>query len=295
MSLVVAGLVGGIVYGAIVAMIGSGMTLIYRISGIINFAHGSFLAVAMYLGLSLSHAAGVSTLVMTVVTVPVLSAIGFITYWYGVRRIRGQHHLLAIQLLLGLTFVIEAALLITFGGDIQSAPNVLSNHYVNVLGTGISVLRLTVAALAIVALSALAVTLTRTDWGRRFRAAASDELAGTLCGVDRVRLEAWSWVVGAGSLGLIGPALGAVFPMTPDMGLGFTVLALVVLICGGGSSLLGTVVAGVVVGVAQNFGLLYLPKSYGDLMPYLLLILVLIFWPGGLATVLPSARAKVAR
>lgn len=292
MSLLIAGVVGGLIYGAIVALITSGMTLIYRVSSIVNFAHGSLLAVSMYLAADLARRTGLDPLAATAVTVPVMALLGLGIYWGGVHHIREQHHLLAIQLLLGLTFVIEAVLLIIFGGDVQTVPNVLSTHYVDILGTGISVVRLAAAVLAIVALTCLALALQITDWGRRLRAAASDEFAATLCGISRVRLEAWSWAVGVGSLGLVGPALAAVFPMTPDMGLSYTVLALVVLICGGGHSLGGTVVAGLLVGVVQNLGLLYLPKSYGDLLPYVLLVAVLVVRPGGVATLMPTLRVR---
>lgn len=288
MALLIAGLVGGIIYGAIIALVTSGMTLIYRISGIVNFAHGSLMAVAMYIAFAMARTTGVDPLLTTVITTPLMALVGLVVYWGGIHPIRSRHHLLAVQLLLGLSFVIEALLLIAFGGDIQTAPDALSGHYLSVLGTGISVIRMASAVLAIIALSTLAAVLAKTDWGRRLRAAASDEFAATLCGVSRVRLEAWAWAVGVGSLGLIGPALAAIFPMTPDMGLSYTVLALVVLICGGGGALGGTVVAGVLVGVVQNLGLLYLPKSYGGLLPYMLLVLVLVFQPGGLTAMRPA-------
>ncbi|MFI0370611.1 branched-chain amino acid ABC transporter permease [Actinomadura sp. 1N219] len=292
MNLLVPGLIGGLVYGAIVALITSGMTLIYRVSGIIDFAHGSLLAVAMYLGFDLARQTGLDPLLTAVVTTLVLAGLGLLIYWAGVHPIRRRHHLLAVQLLLGVTFVISSLLLLRYGGDVRSAPNIASSHYVDIFGTGLELVRVIAAVAAVVALTGLGLAVQHTDWGRRLRAAASDEMAAALCGVDRTKLEAWAWMVGAGSLGLIGPSLAAVLPMTPDMGLTYTVLALVVLICGGGASLGGTVVAGLLVGVVQNLGLLYLPKSYGGLLPYVLLVVVLVVRPGGLASLVPALGGR---
>lgn len=87
-------------------------------------------------------------------------------------------------------------------------------------------------------------------------------------------------------LGLIAPVMGSIVTMTPDMGLHYTVLALVTMIVGGMGSLVGTIWAGVLIGIAQSIGLLYLPGSYGALLPYALLVAVLIFFPGGIASLI---------
>jgi branched-chain amino acid transport system permease protein len=132
----------------------------------------------------------------------------------------------------------------------------------------------------------LAAAMQFTDWGRKFRAVASDELASRLAGVSVERVEALCWMMSIAILGLIAPVMGSIVTMTPDMGLHYTVLALVTMIVGGMGSLVGTIWAGVLIGIAQSIGLLYLPGSYGALLPYALLVAVLIFFPGGIASLI---------
>lgn len=277
-----AGFVQGIVLGTILALVTSGMTLIYRVTGIINFAHGGLMAIAMYLAYDLQRYAGVDPLLASLGIAPVMAGLGWTLYWLVVRPIRRQHHLLVVQVLLGLSFVIEALLLIRYGADMRTAENVFSGRFLTVLGVGIELTRVVAFVVAVAGLTALGVALRWSDWGRRLRATAADELAAYLAGIPVLRVEAWTWGVGVGVLGLVGPVLADVFKMTPDMGLRYAILALVVLIVGGGRTMAGTIVGGLLVGLAETLGLLYLPGSYGGLTPYALLALVLCVKPEGI-------------
>jgi branched-chain amino acid transport system permease protein len=277
--LIGAGIVQGIVLGVILALVTSGMTLIYRVTGIINFAHGSLLAVGMYLAYDLQRYWAVDPLVSSLAITPLMALAGWALFQTLIRPIRRQHHLLAVQILLGLSFIIEAALLMRYGADMRSAGNVFSGRFVTTLGVGIELTRVVAFVISVIGLSALGIALKRSDWGRRLRATAADELAARLVGISVIRVEAWTWGIGVGILGLVGPVLSDVFKMTPDMGLRYTIVALVVVIIGGGRTMVGTVVGGLVVGLSETLGLLYLPGSYGGLMPYALLALVLLVNP----------------
>ncbi len=287
--LFVAGLVQGIVLGIILALVTSGMTLIYRVTGIINFAHGSLMAITMYLAFDLKRYWNVDPLLASLAIAPLMAIVGWTLFWGLIRPIRRQHHLLAIQVLLGLSFVIEALLLMRYGADMRSAENVFSGKFVTVLGVGIEVTRVVAFLISLIGLTALGIALRYSDWGRRLRATAADELAAYLVGIPVLRVEAWTWGVGIGVLGLVGPVLADVFKMTPDMGLRYAILALVVLIIGGGRTMAGTIVGGLLVGLAETLGLLYLPGSYGGLMPYALLAAVLLLNP---AAVLVKMRGR---
>jgi branched-chain amino acid transport system permease protein len=274
-----AGIVQGIVLGVILALVTSGMTLIYRVTGIINFAHGSLLAVGMYLAYDLQRYWAVDPLVSSLAIGPLMALIGWALFQTLIRPIRRQHHLLAVQILLGLSFIIEAGLLMRYGADMRSAGNVFSGRFVTTLGVGIELTRIVAFVISVLGLSALGIALKRSDWGRRLRATAADELAAYLVGISVIRVEAWTWGIGVGILGLVGPVLSDVFKMTPDMGLRYTIVALIVVIIGGGRTMVGTVVGGLVVGLSETLGLLYLPGSYGGLMPYALLATVLLVNP----------------
>lgn len=280
--LLIAGIVQGVALGVILALVTSGMTLIYRVTGIINFAHGSLMAVAMYAAYDLKRYWGLDPLLASLLVGPAMTVIGWGVFQAFIRPIRRQHHLLAVQLLLGLSFVIEAVLLIRYGADMRTAENVFSGRFVTILGVGIEVTRLIALAASVIGLTALGIALKRTDWGRRLRATAADELAARLVGISVSRVEAGTWAIGVGILGVVGPVLADLFKMTPDMGLRYAIVSLVVLIIGGGRTMASTIVGGLVVGLSETLGLLYLPGSYGGLMPYALLALVLVVNPGGL-------------
>lgn len=275
----IAGIVQGIVLGVILALVTSGMTLIYRVTGIINFAHGSLMAVAIYLAYDLKRYWNVDPLLAALAIAPLMTLIGWALFQVLIRPIRRQHHLLAVQVLLGLSLVAEAVMLIRYGADMRTAENVFSGEFVTVLGVGIEVTRLIGFAISALGLTALGIALRRSDWGRRLRATAADELAAALVGISVHRVEAWTWAIGVGILGLVGPVMADIFKMTPDMGLRYTIVGLVVVIIGGGRTMLGTIVGGLVFGLSETLGLLYLPGAYGGLMPYVLLALVLLVNP----------------
>jgi branched-chain amino acid transport system permease protein len=287
--LLVSGILQGIVTGMVLAFVTAGMTLIYRVSGIANFAHGSLLALALYLTLDLSRRFAIDPLYLSIPLVPIMWFVGCALYWGLIRLVRNSHHLLIVQLLLGLSFVIESLLLMRYGADLHSISNGLSSRYATIAGTGFALNALFAFTVAAAGLLALAEAVQRTDWGRKLRAVASDELAARLAGISVERIEGLVWAAAVAILGLIAPAMASITTLTPDMGLHYTVLALVIMIVGGMGSLVGTIWAGVLVGIAQSVGLLYLPGSYGALLPYALLVGVLIVYPGGVASLLRRA------
>jgi branched-chain amino acid transport system permease protein len=286
MGLVVSGIVQGLLTGLMLAFLTAGMTLIYRISRIANFAHGSLFVLAMYLTFALSRRTDMNPLLFAVVLAPLMSCLGWALYWGLIHPIRTRHHLLAVQLLLGLSFVIDACMLIGFGGDLQSVGNSFNSSFVHILGTGFTLTTITGAAISFVGLAALAITIQQSHFGRHLRAVANDNLAARLAGLSVERLEGLTWAVGIGMLGVIAPPMSSIVTLTPDMGLRYTVLSLIILIVGGTGSLVGTIFAGLVVGIAQSLGLLLLPGSFGALLPYALLVGVLMLRPGGFATLL---------
>lgn len=289
MDLLLSGIVQGVLTGLVLAFITSGMTVIYRISRVTNFAHGSLLALAMYLTFDLGRRVSIDPLWLSLIVAPVMGALGALLYWAFIRPLRRRHHLLAVQLLLGLSFVIDAFLLMRYGADLQSVKNGLSARYIRIFGTGFAMDAILASILAALGLAALTLAFQYSAWGRKTRAAASDELATKLAGVSVTWLEGTCWGLGMALLGLIAPALSSNTALTPDMGLHYTVLALVVLIVGGAGSIAGTIVAGMLIGIAQSLGLLYLPGSYGALLPYALLVAVLVLRPGGIAMMIGRA------
>ncbi len=277
--LLFAGIIQGVVLGVILALVTSGMVLVYRATGVINFAHGSLMALAMYAAYDVRRYGGVDPLLSWVAVAPLMGFIGWGVFRWIVRPIRDRHHLLVVQALLGLSFVIEAFLLMRYGADLRSVGNVFSGRVIRLMGVGVEMTRAVAFVVSLAGLGGLGLALKHSDWGRRLRAIAADEMAAELAGISVTGVEGQVWCVGVGILGLVGPLLAGVFKLTPDMGLRYTILALVVLIVGGGRTMAATVASGLLVGLSETLGLLYLPGSYGGLTPYALLAVVLMARP----------------
>ncbi len=188
--MLVAGLVQGVALGIILALVTMGMTLIYRVTGIINFAHGAFMALAMYMAYDLRRYWGIDPLLSFLAIAPLMALLGWGLFWVVIRPIRREHHLLVIQVLLGMSFVIEALLLIRYGADMRTAENVFSGKFVTVLGVGIELTRVVAFVVAVVGLTGLGLALRYSDWGRRLRATAADELAASLMGISVLNVQA---------------------------------------------------------------------------------------------------------
>ncbi len=286
MMLVLSGILQGVVSGVVIAAVAAGMSLIYRVSHVTNFLHGSLLALALYVTLDLSRRFAIDPLYFSIPMVPIMGLVGLALYWTLIRPVRRRHHLLLVQLLLGASFVIDSLLLMRYGADLQSVSNSLSSRFVSIFGTGFGLNELFASAISALTLCMLAAAVNLSDWGRKFRAVASDELASRLAGVSVEGVEAVSWMTGIAMLGLIAPAMGwsrhahSRHGPSPHRA------------CAGHDDHRrhgvagGTILAGILVGMAQSLGLLFLPGSYGALLPYALLVAVLIFRPAGVASMM---------
>lgn len=274
--------VQGLQMGAIYALIALSMTLIFSVGGLLNFAHGDFMALAMYGALALYQSFALDAYAAAPLLFFGFFLLGFLMFRRLIQPVLAAGVLAGAQLTLGLVFVQENFLLMVFGGDYLSVPTVLSNKNLVIHPLTMPWPLLVGSLLAVVLAAILYVVLMRTDFGRQVRAITQNSDAAALMGIRIDRIQAIAFGIGIGLLGLTGAIIVAQFTLTPAMGLDFTLIALIVMVIGGLGSFAGSMIAGAIIGVSESLGSLLYGGTVGAMIPYAILVLVLLFRPHGL-------------
>ena len=281
-TIIVQALIQGIMLGAIYGLIAFGITMVFAITGLLNFAHGDFMAMAMYLCLALYTHFHIDPYISMLLAVPLLFALGILVYHFLFRRVLKAEVLMVIQLTLGMVFIIESSLLLGFTADYESVPNFLHAKRIVMGPLSVSGSYLAVFLIGGGVGVALYLILQKTDLGRQIRAIAQHKDAATLMGINTTRIQMFVFASGIALLGMSGALTTSILTMEPYMGLELTLFAFIVFVMGGVGNFLGTLVAGYVLGVAEAMGALLIGGHLGALVPYGLFVLVLLFRPQGI-------------
>lgn len=282
MSEILQALAQGFLIGSTYGMLALGMGLVYSVSGLVNFAHGDFVLLGMYLCFALASAFALDPYVSLAITLPVMMAVGGAVYYLFIRPIAGHHMLMVIQLTLGLSLLIQNGLLMTFGGQYQRTPSVLESKLL-ILGDVVVRMPHVVSCLASFAIAtALYVLLRTTDVGRAIRAVHQNPRAAALMGIDVGRVRWMTFAAGIGLLAIAAALIVPGTPMHPSLGLRYTAITLIVVVLGGMTNFVGIMLAGVVIGIAESLGTIYLHEPLGPMLPYIIFVVILLLKPQGL-------------
>ena len=259
-----------------------GLTLIFGVMRVVNFAHGDMMVWGMYLAWLLATRAGIDPYVGFVGCAAVLFVTGVIVQRLLVDRIVDAPHEMQILLMLGVALVLENAALVAFGPDPQRVRSPLRAATLWLGPIFVDVARLVTFVLAIVLTFALYLFLQRTDLGRTMRAAADNAYGALVIGADVPRIYAVAFGIGAACVGAAGALVSPILPFQPTTGLSLSVASFNIVIIGGMGSLLGAFVGGLLVSVAESLGAVFLTPSLKELFSFSLLIIILLFRPAGL-------------
>jgi branched-chain amino acid transport system permease protein len=282
LTLVGQGLLSGFLFGGVYSLMAVGLTLIFGVMRVVNFAHGDMMVWGMYLAWLLSVRAGIDPYVGFVVCAGALFVFGVVIQRGLVERIVDAPHEMQILLMLGVALVLENAALVAFGPDPARVRSPLSQGTVWIGPFFVDVARLLTFGLAMILTAALWLFLTRTDLGRSMRAAADNPYGARVIGTDVRRVYAAAFGVGAACVGAAGALVSALLPFQPASGLGLSVTSFNIVIIGGMGSLPGAFVGGILVSVAESMGAVFLSPSMKELVSFGLLIVILLFRPAGL-------------
>jgi len=281
-TLVGQGLLSGFLFGGVYSLMAVGLTLIFGVMRVVNFAHGDMMVWGMYLAWLLASRAGIDPYVGFVVCAAALFVFGFVVQRGLVERIVDAPHEMQILLMLGVALVLENVALLAFGPDPVRVRSPLSQSAVWLGPIFVDLARLLTFGIAMVLTAALWLFLSRTDLGRTMRAAADNPYGARVIGADVRKVYAAAFGVGAACVGAAGAVVSPILPFQPTGGLGLSVTSFNIVIIGGMGSLPGAFAGGILVSVAESMGAVFLSPSMKELVSFGLLIAILLFRPAGL-------------
>lgn len=282
MEILYQAVIQGVLIGSTYGLIALSMGLIYSVSGITNFAQGDLMVLCMFGTLTLASLLGLDPYLSVLITIPLIVALTALIYRYLIQPINSQQ-LMVIQLTLGLMFVIQNSLLMAYGGNFHRVPSILDGEVIvlsdfAVIQTSLLVSFVTTWLLA----GGLFWTLGYTDFGRSVRAVHQNARAAALVGVNVRRTQLVVVSLSAAILAVSASLLVSGRPIHPNEGLHYTVVALMPFVLGGMGNLLSILISGIIIGVAETVGNVYLNGPLGFAVPYVVFILILVFRPQGL-------------
>jgi branched-chain amino acid transport system permease protein len=280
--LVAQGLLNGLLFGGVYSLMAVGLTLIFGVMRVVNFAHGDMMVWGMYLALLLATRAGVDPYLSFVVCAAALFALGVAMQRGLVDRIVHAPHEMQILLMLGVALVLENTALLAFGPEPARVRSPVAAVTRDLGPLYVDVARLVTFLVAIVLTVALWLFLFRTELGRLIRASADNPEGALVIGADVRRIYAAAFGIGAACVGAAGALVSPILPFQPPTGLSLSVASFNIVIIGGMGSLLGAFLGGLLVSVAESLGAVFLRPSLKELFSFSLLILILLVRPAGL-------------
>lgn len=281
LSLFLLQLLNGVEYGLLLFLVASGLTLVFGVLGVLNFAHGSFYMLGAYLAYWLAERTG-SLLAAVLIGVPVMVMVGFLVEKLAIARLYARDHLSQVLLTYGLILIFNELQRALFGNDVHgvATPRALAFHIP--LGEQTWPAYRVFTALACLAIAAaMRQVILRTRFGMRVRAGASNAEMVEALGIDVRRLFTALFTAGTGLAALAGMLAAPLTTVYPGMGEGVLILSFVVVVIGGIGSIKGAFLGALLVGLSDTFGKVLLP-SFSSAMVYAVMAAVLISRPRGL-------------
>lgn len=276
-------IVQGILLGGLYALLAAGLSLMFGVMRIVNLAHGVLAVVAAYLGMVFVQSFGVSPFLAIFIVVPIMAIVGYALQWGLFNRALTQGGLAPLLVAFGLAVVLTQLLQEIFTADTRSIQiGALATDSIRVTdGISIGVFPLMTFIVGVLVIVAIQVFLSKAPLGRAMRATSDDVDTVKLMGIDNRQVYALATALAIATVGLAGMFLGMRTQFSPTFGDAVLIFAFEAVIIGGLGSLWGTLLGGLVLGVAQAVGAQINP-SYGILFGNLVFLAILAFRPSGL-------------
>jgi branched-chain amino acid transport system permease protein len=276
----------GLLMGLIYALIAVGLSLIFGLMDVVNFAHGEFLMLAMYAAFGLVLATALDPIILLPLVVAIMFAVGVSTYAGVVRyamRATTNQGLVQVFATFGFAIMIQGLAQYFFTPDFRNiSDSWLGGKTLDLGGVFLPWPQIYGGLISLATFSGLFLLITRTDFGKALEATREDQGAVSLVGIDRNRVFALGWGLGAALVGLAGAVLAIFFYIHPNVGGPFALIAYVTVALGGFGSIFGALVAGLIVGLVEALTTLILPPSLKSVGIYGLYLGILFIRPSGL-------------
>jgi len=275
-------LVSTILLGGIYALIAVGLTLIFGIMRVVNFAHGEFLMLGMYLAFWSFTLWGLDPYFILVVAIPVFFAIGLGVYALVMRGVIHASHNVQIFTTVGLSTALQNVALVLWTGDFRFVRPWESSVIIRISGAATNLSQVIAFSVACLFTFALFAFMKWTHAGRVMRATAQDGEAATLMGINTDRVYRLAFAIGIACVGVAGVLVSPLYSVYPTAGLQFVLLAYVVVVLGGLGDMVGALLGALIVAAIEVIGSYVFGSAWKEVIYFVLFIAVLIFRPAGI-------------
>jgi len=282
MTVLLQSIISGILIGGVYALIGIGLTIIFGVMRVINFAHGDILMIGMYMTYSLFTLFGIDPFVSIIITIPLMFLFGAFLQKVFINRMQGALPQNQILLTIGLGLIMSNTMMLAFTSDYKILSTDYSSSSFNIAGISISTPLLISFLITAVITAMLYWFLLKTDTGQAIRATAQDREAAQLMGINVKWMSILAFGMGSALAGTAGALISPTYYIFPQIGSVFTLKAFVITVLGGMGSIVGATIGGIIIGVAESVSAVYISSGWKDVVVFVLFLLVLLFKPAGL-------------
>jgi branched-chain amino acid transport system permease protein len=280
-TILIPAILNGLLTGAVYALVALGLTLIYGVLHIINFAHGALLTAAMFAAY-FAYKLGIDPYIAAFIIAPAFFGVGYALQRFVIGPASHGDDRNMLLVTLGLAVIIENALLYAFHADTRTIDVPYAFQSIDFGFTYLAVPRLVGFAAVFVVALALWVFMTFTDAGKAIRAVAKEKLGAELAGIDVAHVYAVTFGLGTACVAIAACLLIPTYYVNPSAGNAFVLVAFTVVVLGGMGSVPGALIGGLFIGVVESLSSLFFGESLGQMGIFLMFIAVLLVWPRGL-------------
>ncbi len=282
MTIFLQSLLSGVLIGGAYALIGVGLTIIFGVMRIINFAHGDLVMLGMYASYFLFTLGNVDPFVSIIFVFPLLFLFGAILQKTVINKVLNALPQNQILLTIGIGLILSNTMMLLFTSDYRIISTTYSSGSFRLGEISVSTPLLLSFVITAAVTAVLYWFLLKTDTGQAIRATAQDRDAAQLMGVNVKRMSVLATGIGAGLAAVAGSLISPTYYIFPQVGQPFTLKAFVIVVLGGMGSVMGATVGGVLIGATESLAGAYISSGLKDLVVYVLFLLILLFKPAGL-------------
>ncbi|HOJ12500.1 MAG TPA: branched-chain amino acid ABC transporter permease, partial [Clostridiales bacterium] len=272
-------IVSGVLAGGLYGIISVGLTLIFGVLNLVNFAHGEFLMISMYISFWMSEIFNLNPYMSLPIVVAAMFVFGIIIQSIFIRPVTEASHEVQIVITLGLSTIMQNSALMAFSGNLRVLRTPFSESMIEIAGIFINTQRLLTFTLAILATIILYLYLTKSYFGKAIRATAQDSRAAKLAGINVPFVYMITYGIGIALVGLAGASIIPLFPVYPTIGWHFANIAFVAVVLGGLGSIPGAMVGGIIIGLIESIAGFYFGSEFQQAAYFIVFIIILIIRP----------------
>lgn len=280
-GVILQGLITGVMIGFIYALVASGFTMILGVMNVVNFAHGNFVMMGMYLAYFLGIAYGIDPFASIGIAAPIMVAFGVIVYFLAIRPILGKPQYAQMMVTLGLLIVIENVIILIFGGESRTLNLSYTTTAIDLGGVRISLARLLAASAAIVFLGFLFLFLYGTDLGRAVRACADEPEGAQGVGINLNKVFYIAFAVGTAMAGMAGCIVMPFQVCDATAGIDASIKAFIIVVVGGFGSIPGALLGGLIIGVTESVTSVIWSPAFAHAVVFSVLLAMIAWRPSG--------------